>query len=116
MVRNIVLQKSFPIRFAFSENMRYSSPCSEATTLTGEEAMYRLIVHNGPLTIVDVTGSNLMLMHAINDRITARWCGPCPTRDFYTDADAVGEWSGINPNTGEPTGKSILKGRDRCSV
>jgi hypothetical protein len=78
--------------------------------------MYRLIVHSGPLTIVDVKGTSLMLLRAIDDRITSLWCGLCPTREYYTDENAIGEWSGINPNTGEPTGKIILKGCDRCFV
>jgi hypothetical protein len=38
------------------------------------------------------------------------------TNDYYTDENAIGEWTGINPDTGEATGKMLLKGRDRWFV
>jgi len=78
--------------------------------------MYRLIVHSGPLTIADVKSDRLLLLVGIAHNISCTIPTLHPTSEYYTDENAIGEWSGINPSTGEATGKIILKGRDRWFV
>jgi hypothetical protein len=78
--------------------------------------MYRLIVHSGPLTIADVKCDRMELLRNIAHNVICPLAVLSPTCEYYTDENAIGEWTGINPSTGEATGKSILKGRDRCCV
>ena len=78
--------------------------------------MYRLIVHNGPLTIADVKCDQVRLLVGIADKISCLIAVLSLTCEYYTDENAIGEWTGIDPDTGESTGRSILKGRDRCFV
>jgi hypothetical protein len=78
--------------------------------------MYRLIVHSGPFTFVDVKCDRLTLLQGIADDVSRRIPILESTNDYYTDENAIGEWTGINPDTGEATGKMLLKGRDRWFV